>query len=199
MVDEVEVDLERRASRVGHQRGRQSAGRDVEGDVPPVVGRWLVGESDLADDLRVELQRVAGVLPVSDRDRRPTVALRSRSSCAPSLGTRFVVHGFVPVDGSSKRRDASAASAIASSWLGVSRSTNSRRTAATCPGAAASISVAAPPGDGDERAAPVGVARLLLHQTRGRPCERRGGTVGSSPTRGRRRARTGASGRRGGR
>ena len=37
MMNKIEVDLERGACRVGHQRGSQSARRDLERNIPPVV------------------------------------------------------------------------------------------------------------------------------------------------------------------
>ena len=83
VVDEVEVDLKRRTGGVRHQRRRQSAGRHVERDVPPVVGGRFVGETHLADDLGVELQGVAGVLPIGDRDRRPALGICHGDSSPP--------------------------------------------------------------------------------------------------------------------
>ena len=67
---EVEIDLE--AGGVGrpHERRRQPACRHVERHVPPVVQQRRVRESDLADDLRPELQGVAASVPTPRRGAR---------------------------------------------------------------------------------------------------------------------------------
>ena len=49
--------------------------RHVQRDVPPVVDERLVGQAHLADHLGVQVQGVAGVLPVGNRDRRPAFGI----------------------------------------------------------------------------------------------------------------------------
>ena len=70
VVDEVELDLQAALAGV-HQRRRQSAGRDVEGDLPPVIDRRFEGESHLADDLGPPMHGLAGVCPLGQRQFRP--------------------------------------------------------------------------------------------------------------------------------
>ena len=66
VVDEVELDLEV----VGvdrHAARGQAPRRRVEGDVPPVVAHRHEREPGLADDLRPQVQRVLGRLPLLER------------------------------------------------------------------------------------------------------------------------------------
>ena len=65
VVDEVEVDLERRGVVVQPPR-REPADVDVERGVPPVVPRRRGRETDLPHDLAVEVQRVLGRAPVGE-------------------------------------------------------------------------------------------------------------------------------------
>src|SRR5262245_2125748 len=62
MVDEVEEDLEG-ADTMRNRRGRETARSDVERDVPPMIDERSEKEAHLADDLRPEVQCVAGVGP----------------------------------------------------------------------------------------------------------------------------------------
>ena len=57
VIDEVERDLERRAAMVQASR-RETAHVHVQRDVPPVVARGGGRQTDLAEDLAVEMQRV---------------------------------------------------------------------------------------------------------------------------------------------
>ena len=70
MIDKIEVDLERAFS-VRNGRGPEPARRDVQDDLPPVVLHRREREPRLADDLRPELQGVAGLLPLLQREERP--------------------------------------------------------------------------------------------------------------------------------
>jgi hypothetical protein len=63
VADEVERDLERRVVVVQPPRG-EAAHVDVQRDVPPVVAWRGARQSDLADDLAVEVQRVPRRAPV---------------------------------------------------------------------------------------------------------------------------------------
>ena len=67
----VEVDLKRFAAGMGHGRGREPPGGDVQRHVPPVVDQRPVHHADLAHDLRPQLEGVAGRLPLVDGQRRP--------------------------------------------------------------------------------------------------------------------------------
>ncbi len=69
VVDEVEVDLECRVLVVEPPR-RQAAHVDVERCVPPVVPRCCGRESDLADDLAVQMERVLSRAPVGQMQFR---------------------------------------------------------------------------------------------------------------------------------
>src|SRR5262245_40968566 len=61
MVGEIELDLEAGAARV-HERCREAARRNVEGDLPPVVDHRFEREADLSDDLGPHVKRVERVL-----------------------------------------------------------------------------------------------------------------------------------------
>ncbi len=98
MADEIEIDL-KRAARFGDRRGRQSARRQVERDVPPMVLAWGAGEPHLADHLRPHLQRRRSRQPSFDRRFRPKsgragpahafLPLRSEMTAAASLKAWF--------------------------------------------------------------------------------------------------------------
>ena len=128
VIEEVEIDLERRARAVWHQRRRQPTRRDVQRGVPPVIDQRFVGESHLADDLGVQVQGVAGVEPVVERDRRPISCLVSGhrqppfSSLAPCVGCR--VYG--DVRSSSAESSVSASTAPSMVWTSPSLSINTR-------------------------------------------------------------------------
>src|SRR5215471_550312 len=62
MFDEIEFDLEPAAA-IGNQGRRQSPVRDIERNLPPMIDVRRTGETDLANDLRPHMKRVAGVLP----------------------------------------------------------------------------------------------------------------------------------------
>jgi hypothetical protein len=64
IVDKVEADLERRAVAM-QSPGGQAAHVDVQRHVPPVIARGRCCQTDLADDLAVQVQRVLGWAPVS--------------------------------------------------------------------------------------------------------------------------------------
>ncbi len=70
VVDEIEVDGQR-AVPVGHRARRQPSRGDVERDVPPLVHLRRQRQTDLADDLHVELQRGVSVAPVGDSEFGP--------------------------------------------------------------------------------------------------------------------------------
>ncbi len=72
VIDEVERHLEPAVS-PRDQRSRETAVGDVQRHVPPVVDERRVHHPHLADDLRPELQRVPGVLPIGDGDGWPRV------------------------------------------------------------------------------------------------------------------------------
>src|SRR5918999_2505013 len=57
VVDEVDDDLESRAAMVHAPRG-ETADVDVQRDVPPMVARRCRPQSELADDLAVQMERV---------------------------------------------------------------------------------------------------------------------------------------------
>ena len=70
--EKVEVDLHVPAP-VRHRRRAQSAGGDVERDLPPVVHHGRQREPDLADHLRPQVQGRAGVLPLVEGELRPDI------------------------------------------------------------------------------------------------------------------------------
>ena len=70
VIDEVEVHGERPVL-VRHGRRRETARREVQGYVPPLVHLRRQGEPDLADDLGVEEQRRVGVAPRGNGELGP--------------------------------------------------------------------------------------------------------------------------------
>jgi hypothetical protein len=69
MVDEVEEDLEG-ADSVRNWQGREAPRGDVEGDVSPMIDEGCERATHLADDLGLQMQRVAGVGPFRQWQRR---------------------------------------------------------------------------------------------------------------------------------
>ena len=68
--DEVELDLD--AAGVGvHERRREAARRDVQGNLPPVIHHRLECQAHLADDLEPELEGFSGLLPGRQSELRP--------------------------------------------------------------------------------------------------------------------------------
>src|SRR5688500_7448750 len=64
MLHEIEVDL-KCAGLVRNRRGSEAASGDVQRRVPRVNLPWRLRQSDLADDLRPEMERLASGLPVA--------------------------------------------------------------------------------------------------------------------------------------
>ncbi len=60
---EIELDFEGTLP-VGDRRGRQPLGAHIQGDMPAVIEPGSARQADLADDLRPQVQRVAGVPPL---------------------------------------------------------------------------------------------------------------------------------------
>src|ERR671914_930515 len=90
VVDEVDDDLESRAAMVHAPRG-ETADVDVQRDVPPMVARRRRSQSDLADDLAVQMQRVLRGTPAVEvqlREGHPvaiTNAVLSGQQAPPSV------------------------------------------------------------------------------------------------------------------
>src|SRR5689334_517110 len=74
VIDEIKLDLED-ARAVRDRRGRKAPRGDVKGDMPGMVEPGRTREPDLADNLRPEVKRRAGVAPAGQRQFRP---LRAR-------------------------------------------------------------------------------------------------------------------------
>ncbi len=70
VLDEVEHDAEG-ARAEGDRRGREPARRHVKCDVPPMIDSRCQRQADLADDLRPQMERVAGLAPVGERQAGP--------------------------------------------------------------------------------------------------------------------------------
>src|SRR5215467_6525348 len=70
MGDEIVLDLECFAA-PGNGRGGQSARRDVEWNVPPMILERSQSHSRLAHDLRPHMDGVSGAFPFGVRKRRP--------------------------------------------------------------------------------------------------------------------------------
>src|SRR5688572_31309289 len=70
--NEVELDLEAARAAGDRMRG-QAARRYVQRYMPPVVDRRAQCKADLADDLEIEVQRVARLPPCFERQRRPVI------------------------------------------------------------------------------------------------------------------------------
>ena len=62
LIDEIEFDLEAAAA-MGHGRGGQTTGREVQRHVPAVVEPGALRQPDLAHDLRPQVQRGIGLGP----------------------------------------------------------------------------------------------------------------------------------------
>src|SRR5579885_505140 len=74
-----EIDINAEASiRVRNRRSGETAGRDIERHVPPMILKRRQSQARLADDLRPQVQRVAGVFPGVERQRRPIAHLPTR-------------------------------------------------------------------------------------------------------------------------
>src|SRR3569832_225878 len=69
-MNEIEIDLEH-AGTVRHGSSREPPRRDVVRHVPGVIGPRRLREPYLADDLRPQVQRRIGILPVRERKFRP--------------------------------------------------------------------------------------------------------------------------------
>src|SRR6266849_6251371 len=72
MVDKVEIELEG-AGAVRDRRGRQAARGQVQRHVPGVVEPRRLRQAYLADDLRPQMQRLAGILPSRIGQLRPPI------------------------------------------------------------------------------------------------------------------------------
>jgi hypothetical protein len=70
VVDKIELNGESAAIR-GNRRRAEPAGGDMEGDVPRVVEPRCQRQPHLADHLRPQMQRFAGVLPCGERQVGP--------------------------------------------------------------------------------------------------------------------------------
>src|SRR5579885_1513943 len=70
MLDEIEVDLEC-AQAMRHGPGGDTAGGHIQRDVPRVIYPGALGEADLADDLRPEVQGRESVGPLLQRQGWP--------------------------------------------------------------------------------------------------------------------------------
>src|SRR5687767_8251778 len=70
MLDEIEVDL-KCAGLVRNRRGSEAASGDVQRHVPRVNLPWRLRQSDLADDLRPEMERLTRGLPVAKGEFGP--------------------------------------------------------------------------------------------------------------------------------
>ena len=89
VLDEVEIDREEGVR--AHRPRREPAGGHMERDVPPVIAQRTLIQADLAGDLQEAVQRLLGVLPLSQRHRREQhghdfrLAASSRSMTVASL------------------------------------------------------------------------------------------------------------------
>ena len=72
MAQEIEVDLEATVS-MRHWGCCETAGGNVERDVPPVIHQWRQRHANLADYLRPHVERRVGFPPLIDRQRRPLI------------------------------------------------------------------------------------------------------------------------------
>jgi len=70
VIDEIEVYL-KESTFVRHGGCSESARRDIQCSIPPVIDKRGDCEPDFADDLHPSVQRVVGVLPLRPRQFWP--------------------------------------------------------------------------------------------------------------------------------
>ena len=81
VIDEIETDLES-VSSVRNRRSGQTAGSDVKRDVPGMVGPRRESQSNLAGNLRPQVERGAGFFPIRIIQLRPNVSGCLRFHCS---------------------------------------------------------------------------------------------------------------------
>lgn len=74
VIDEIEIDLELPVT-FCHDTGAESARRDIERGIPPMVLHWGMRQSCFSDDLRPPVKRCIGVPPVGESKIGPRISV----------------------------------------------------------------------------------------------------------------------------
>src|SRR5687767_9360884 len=93
MLHEIKIDLEDSII-IRNRRRCETGGRDVERHVPAMIDPWTLRETNLADDLRPQLQCRESLAPCLEGKARPRFLMRTVANAhqlrpgRPSFGCR---------------------------------------------------------------------------------------------------------------